>query len=61
MQRVGVSEVTLAVDSELGAKLMSMDRGQALEVLVGSRFLSVVVILYSSSNGMCQEYQRWSR
>ena len=36
MQRVGVSEVTLAVDSKLGAKLASTDRGQASEVIVGS-------------------------
>ena len=34
VQRVGVVEVTLAVISQLGAKLASTDRGQALEVLV---------------------------
>ena len=36
VQRVGVSEVTLAVVSQLGAKLASTDRGQASEVTVGS-------------------------
>ena len=36
VQRVGVSEVTVAVVSQLGAKLTSTDRGQALEVIVGS-------------------------
>ena len=34
VQRVSVSEVTLAVDSQLGAKLVSTDRGQASEVSV---------------------------
>ena len=36
VQRVGVSEVLVAVDSQLGAKLTNMDRGQASEVTVGS-------------------------
>ena len=33
---VGVVEVSLAVVSQLGAKLASMDQGQASEVTVGS-------------------------
>jgi hypothetical protein len=36
VQRVGVVEVLLVVVSQLGAKLVSMDRGQASEVTVGS-------------------------
>jgi len=36
VQRVGVSEVSLVVVSQLGAKLTSTDRGQASEVIVGS-------------------------
>ena len=36
VQRVGVSEVSLAVVSQLEAKLASTDRGQASEVTVGS-------------------------
>ena len=36
VQRVGVSEVLVAVDSQLEAKLVSTDRGQDSEVTVGS-------------------------
>ena len=36
--------VTLAVVSELGAKLASTDRGQASEVTVGSCFLSEAAV-----------------
>ena len=48
MQRVNVSEVSVAVVSQLGAKLMSTDGGQASEVIVGSCFLSVAVGLFRS-------------
>ena len=36
MQRVGAIEVIFVVVSQLEAKLVSTDRGQALEVTVGS-------------------------
>ena len=36
VQRVDVFEVSLAVVSQLGAKLVSTDQGQASEVTVGS-------------------------
>ena len=36
VQRVSVVEVSVAVDSQLGAKLVSMDRGQASKVSVDS-------------------------
>ena len=48
MQRVGAVEVSVAVDSQLGAKLASTDRGQALEVS-GQLLLTVAVVLVSSS------------
>ena len=46
MQRVGAVEVLFAVVSQLGAKLVSTDRGQASEVTIGSCFLSTVVVLF---------------
>ena len=48
MQRVDTVEVSVAVDSQLGAKLTSTDRGQALEVS-GQLLLTVAVVLVSSS------------
>jgi len=36
VQRVSAIEVLVAVVSQLGAKLVSTDRGQASEVTVGS-------------------------
>ena len=48
MQQVGVIEVLVVVDSQLGAKLASTDRGQASEVL-GQLLLTTAVVLVSSS------------
>ena len=48
MQRVGAVEVLFAVVSQLGAKLVSTDRGLASEVIVDSYFLSAVVVLFKS-------------
>ena len=48
MQRVSAIEVLFAVVSQLGAKLMSTDRGQASEVIVDRCFLSAVVVLFIS-------------
>ena len=48
MQRVGAVEVSVAVDSQLGAKLTSTDRGLASEVS-GQLLLSVAIVLVSSS------------
>ena len=48
MQRVGVVEVSVAVDSQLGAKLASTDQGQASEVS-GQLLLTVAVVLVGSS------------
>ena len=49
MQQVGVVEVTLAVVSQLEAKLASTDQGQASEVIVDSCFLSMAVVLFRSN------------
>ena len=51
MQRVDVSEVTLVVVSQLRAKLASMDRGQASEVIVDSCFLSVAAAVDRAEKG----------
>ena len=48
MQQVGAVEVSGAVVSQLGAKLMSKDRGQASEVS-GQLLLTASVVLVSSS------------
>ena len=53
MQQVGVSEVSVAVDSQLGVKLASTDRGQASKLTVGSLSLSAIVVLLASSDGSC--------
>ena len=49
VQRVGAIEVLFAVVSQLRAKLMSTDRGQASEVTVDSYFLLTVVVLFRSN------------
>ena len=48
VQQVSTIEVILAVVSQLGAKLASVDRGQASKVIVGSCFLSAAVVLFRS-------------